>query len=104
MYPESALYLQDSKLLITTDSIQNWTDWQHMSLMGKTLLWMMGFRAKLFIGKPWLKRVTPKGENMASDFNALLRIDFDHLIAAHGKPLLGEARQKVRNLVTAEFD
>ena len=56
--PEAALYLKDKQLLITTDSVQNWTDWQYMSPMGKLLLWLMGFRIGLFIGKPWLKQVT----------------------------------------------
>ena len=28
-FPEAALFLQESKLLITTDSIQYWDDWNH---------------------------------------------------------------------------
>ena len=101
--PESALFLRDKKLLITTDSIQYWTDWQHMTRTGKALLWMMGFRTGLFIGKPWLKRVSPKGDSLQEDFNALLQLEFDHLIAAHGKPLFHGAREKVRGLVDTVF-
>jgi hypothetical protein len=102
--PESALFLRDKKLLITTDSIQYWTDWQHMTRTGKALLWMMGFRTGLFIGKPWLKRVSPKGESLQEDFNALLELNFDHLIAAHGKPLFHGAREKVKSLVDTVFN
>jgi len=103
LHPESAIFLRDKKLLITTDSIQYWTDWQHMSHTGKALLWMMGFRIGLFIGIPWLKRVSPKGESLQEDFNALLALDFDHLIAAHGKPLFHDAKEKVRDLVDKTF-
>jgi hypothetical protein len=103
LYPESALLLRDKKLLITCDSIQYWTDWQHMTRTGKALLWMMGFRTGLFIGKPWLKRVSPKEKSLQSDFNKLLELDFEHLIAAHGKPLLNVAKEKVSQIVANQF-
>ncbi len=103
LFPEAALLLRDQKLLITTDSLQNWTDWSHTTLSAKILLFFMGFKTKLFIGKPWLKRVTPKNESLQGDFENLLKLDFDNLIAAHGKPLLGEAREKVNEIVRAEF-
>jgi hypothetical protein len=104
LFPESALYLKDIKLLITTDSIQYWTDWHHMSVTGKMLLWAMGFRTKLFIGKPWLKKVTPKHVSLKNNFESLLNLKFEHLIGAHGKPLMGCAHEKVRDLVKMEFD
>ena len=103
LYPESALLLKDKKLLITTDSIQYWTDWQHMSVLGKIVLWVMGFRRGLFIGKPWLRRVTPKGGSLKEDFDSLLALDFNHLIAAHGKPLFHDARQNVKSLINTTF-
>lgn len=103
LHPESALLLRDKKLLITCDSIQYWTDWQHMTGAGKALLWMMGFRMGLFIGKPWLKRVSPRGASLEDDFNNLLKLDFDHLIAAHGKPLFNHAKEDLRHIVTSTF-
>lgn len=104
LYPEAALLLQNKKLLITTDSIQYWTDWKNMTSTGKALLWLMGFRTGLFIGKPWLKRVSPRNESLQEDFENLLKLDFDHLIAAHGKPLLYNAKEKVEALVNKVFN
>lgn len=104
LFPESALYLKDTKLLITTDSIQYWTDWQYMSVTGKLLLWTMGFRTELFIGKPWLKRVTPNQGSLKNDFESLLTLNFEHLIGAHGKPLMNCAHGKVKDLIKMAFD
>ncbi len=103
LFPEAALLLRDHKLLITTDSIQNWTDWSYTNLPAKILLFFMGFRIKLLIGKPWLKRVTAKNKNMQEDFENLLKLDFDNLIAAHGTPLLGGAHERLKKIVKAEF-
>ncbi len=103
LFPEAALLLRDQKLLITTDSIQNWTDWSFTTLPAKILLFCMGFKTKLLIGKPWLKRVTPKNQSMLEDFESLLKLDFENLIAAHGKPLLGEARTRLNEIVKTEF-
>src|SRR6218665_873433 len=57
-FPEAALFLEDHQLLITTDSIQYWNDWKHISFLSKIILSLMGFRLGLFIGGPWLKRAS----------------------------------------------
>jgi len=103
IHPEAALLLKDKKLLITTDSVQNWTDWSHTSGPAKLLLRLMGFKLRLLIGKPWLKRVTPTGKSMLCDFEALLKLEFDSLVAAHGKPLLANAHAKLSAVVSETF-
>ncbi len=92
-YPEAAVLLHKHKLLITTDSIQYLSDWSYTTPFTKMVLKLMGFKLGLVIGKPWLKRFTPKGGSLKSDFDQLLELDFDNLVAAHGSPLQGGAKK-----------
>ncbi|WP_228133148.1 hypothetical protein [Alkanindiges illinoisensis] len=102
-YPEAALFIRSAKLLITTDSIQYWTNWKYMSFATKIILFIMGFRLGLFIGGPWLKRVTPKGKSLQTDFENLLQLDFDALIAAHGTLLKSNAKTQLIDVVRRKF-
>lgn len=102
-YPEAALFIKSAKLLITTDSIQYWTNWKYMSFVTKIILLIMGFRLGLFIGGPWLKRVTPQGKSLQTDFENLLQLDFDALIAAHGTLLKTNAKAQLINVVKRKF-
>lgn len=63
----------------------------------------MGFRLGLLIGGPWLKRVTPKGSSLMPDFEKLLTLDFDSLIAAHGGLLRGGAKEQLKKVVNETF-
>jgi len=102
-YPEAALLLKDHNLLITTDSIQNLTNWTHTTFLTKIVLKLMGFKKELLIGKPWIKRVTPKGGSMRDDFDRLLMLDFEHIIAAHGTLLRGNAKSELKQVVNKTF-
>lgn len=102
-YPEAALLIKSKKLLITTDSIQYWTDWKYMTFLSRIILFMMGFRLRLFIGGPWLKRVTPQGQSLQTDFEKLLELDFDALIAAHGTLLKSHAKSQLNSVVQQNF-
>lgn len=102
-YPEAALLLKDCQLLITTDSIQNLTDWSYTTLFTQFMLKLMGFKLGLIIGKPWLKRVTPKGGSMLGDFEKLMELDFKHIIAAHGTPLRETAKQQLKHVMSETF-
>jgi len=101
--PEAILYIEDKKLLITTDSIQFWSDWKYFSFLSKIIIYLMGFRLGLFIGGPWLKRVTPKSASLKNDFDRLLQLDFQHLVAAHGTVLENSAKEKSVNIVKKQF-
>lgn len=103
LYPEAALLIKSVKLLITTDSVQYWSDWKYMSFPTKIILWLMGFRVGLFLGGPWLKRVTPKDKNLESDFEQLLNLEFEHLVAAHGTVLMTNAKQQLMEVVKRTF-
>lgn len=84
IFPEAALLIKEHKLLITTDSIQYYSDWSYFTWFTKFAFKLLGFKTGLNIGRPWLKRVTPKGETLIKDFQALLTLDFEAIIAAHG--------------------
>lgn len=92
-YPEAALLLKDHKLLITTDSVQYHADWSYFTFLTKFAFKLLGFKLGINIGPPWLKRVTPKGGSMMADFDKLLELDFDAIIAAHGLQLESGAKE-----------
>lgn len=102
-YPEAALLLKEHKLLITTDSIQYHADWSYFSWFTKFVFKLLGFKKGINIGPPWLKRVSPKGGSMKKDFDELLKLDFDGLIAAHGKLLETGAKQHLKNEMLSVF-
>lgn len=91
-YPEACLLLKNLKLLIATDSIQYWANWSYTTFLTRCVLRMMGFRLTLLIGGPWLKRVTPDGGSLVADFDRLLRLDFEHVVGAHGQLLHDAAK------------
>lgn len=103
-YPEAALLIKPLKLLITTDSVQYWSDWRYFTPATKLIVKLMGFRLGLLIGGPWLKRVTPKGQSLEQDFAKLLTLDFDSLVAAHGTPLKSGAKQQLTAIVKQTFN
>jgi hypothetical protein len=102
-FPEAALLLKTHKLLITTDSVQHFVDGGFTSLPAKIILRLMGFKKELLIGKPWIKRVTPKGGSMRGDFERLLELDFVHLVAAHGTLLRDNAKTTLKQVVANTF-
>lgn len=102
-FPEAALLLKQHKLLITTDSIQYWSDWSYTSAFTRLVLRLMGFRLTLLIGGPWLKRVTPKGSSLIHDFEKLQTLDFENIIAAHGGLLRGNAKAMLKEAMVKAF-
>lgn len=103
-YPEAALLIKPLKLLITTDSVQYWSDWSYFTPATKFVVKLMGFGLGLFIGGPWLKKVTPKGKSLKQDFAKLLTLDFDNLISAHGKPLKSGVKNDLAAVVKKTFN
>ncbi|MDE2420605.1 MAG: hypothetical protein KGO49_05430 [Gammaproteobacteria bacterium] len=103
-YPEAALLIQPLRLLITTDSVQYWSDWSYFTPATKLIVKLMGFRLGLLIGGPWLKRVTPKGKSLQQDFAKLLTLDFDSLVSAHGAPLKSGAKQELTAVIKKTFN
>nr|WP_282615526.1 hypothetical protein [Pseudomonas violetae] len=102
-FPEACLLLEDLKLLITTDSIQYWADWSYTTFLTRCILQLMGFKLTLLIGGPWLKRVTVQGGSLASDFEKLLALDFEHIVGAHGQVLREAAKPMLKAAIRKSF-
>ena len=103
--PEAALIAdRDGGVLITCDSVQNWSDLEGCSLLAKGVTVAMGFNKRpANIGPPWKKMQTPEGGSLEADYRRLLEEPFDHLIGGHGKPLRGGAKAALTETVRAVF-
>ena len=55
-------------------------------------------------GPIWLKRMTPPGASLQSEFERLLELDFDALLSAHGTFLNQGAKAAVRGAVAHAFE
>ena len=95
-FPEAAILIRaHGGLLITCDSVQHWTDWSYCTLLAKTVVRIFGFSLRTLIGTFWLKYITPKGGSLKPDFERLLKLEFKHLIGAHGRLCRDRARDQV---------
>lgn len=102
-YPEAAVLLKEHKLLITTDSVQYHSDWSYFTGLTKLVFKLLGFKLGINIGPPWLKRVTRKGASLKSDFEKLLTLEFDSIVAAHGLQLKTGAKFALEQEVNRTF-
>jgi len=91
-------------ILITCDAVQHWTTTKGCSPLARVAAHLIGFRRRpAQIGPPWRKRMTPNGGSLKSDFERLAELNFAHLIAAHGEPLLDSARQDLIATISATY-
>jgi len=65
-------------------------------LLSKTVIKMFGFSLRTLIGSFWLKSMTPKGGSLKPDFDRLLKLEFKHLIGAHGRLCVERAHEEVQ--------
>lgn len=92
---EAALVVQQAEgnLLVTCDSVQNWTDTDGCSLVGALATRAMGLVSPAKIGPMWLKAMAgDRPQVLRPDFDRLQQLDFAHLIAGHGSLLRDGAR------------
>ncbi|MBW2420473.1 MAG: hypothetical protein JRH19_18170 [Deltaproteobacteria bacterium] len=102
--PESALLIRrDPAILLTCDAIQHYGDYRHNTLLARLVLPLIGFPKTTLVGPIWLKFMTPEGGSLKSEFERLLSLDFDRLLAAHGSLLDGGARDAVAAAVRKAF-
>ena len=97
--PEGAILLQRSKnVLLTCDGIQSYStapNKPHTNLITRLLMPFIGFPNKTLIGPAWIKLLVEDKEGIKSEFERLLQLDFDQLIAAHGTFLPSGAHAEV---------
>lgn len=103
--PEGALVVDRGPgLLVTCDSVQNWTDTEGCSLAAKAVVTAMGFtKYTPNIGPPWRKAMTKEGGSLQADFERLLEEPFDAIIGGHGKPMVSGAKAALAATVAATF-
>lgn len=88
--PEAVLLLErDGGVLVTGDSLQNWgkTD-EFFSLAAKLMMPFMGFVKPFNVGPGWLKQ----GKPSAASLRGLGALAFEHVLPAHGAPVIGGAK------------
>ena len=102
--PEAALLLHDAPgILLTCDAIQHYGDYTHNNLMARLAMPFIGFPKTTVLGPFWLKMATPGDGSLRGEFDRLLELDFDALIAAHGTYLPSGAKAAVRRAVDNAF-
>jgi hypothetical protein len=102
--PESILLLKKSGgILLTCDAIQHYGDYRHNNLPARLLLPWIGFPKTTLIGPIWLKMMTPEGGSLKSEFERLLRWEFDGLLSAHGSYLRSGAHGAVATALKRSF-
>jgi len=99
--PEGILHLdRDGGILITCDSIQNWIEpdrfFDDASI---ERMKPAGFFAPANIGPGWMQACQPK----PSDFEALQKLEYKHLLSAHGTPLKDTAHEKIGATIARVF-
>jgi hypothetical protein len=102
---EAALLVERGDgILITGDSVHNWTDTAGCSPPAKLVTRLMGFlKRPAQIGPPWRKLMTPEEGTLRPDFERLANLDFAHIVPAHGRPLLNTAKRDLRATIEATF-
>lgn len=90
--PAEAVLLIDREggIIVSGDCLQNWaTADRYFNLPAKLVMRAMGFIKPHNIGPGWLKMAKPD----PSEIKALLDLQFEHVLPAHGAPVVGNARR-----------
>jgi hypothetical protein len=92
--PEALLVLERAGgIVISGDCLQNWsTTDAYFNWPAKIMMRMMGFIKPHNIGPGWLKMTKPR----ADELRGILDLPFDHVMPAHGAPVVGGAKTAFR--------
>lgn len=96
--PKEALLLleRDGGILISGDCLQNWSETdQYFSFLAKKMMKKAGFIKAHNVGPGWLKFAKPDKTEMKN----LLNVEFQNLLPAHGKPVIGSAKDRYREVL-----
>lgn len=104
---EGAILLERSRnILITCDAIQSYTTaphTPHTNWLTRKMMPFIGFPRKTLIGPIWVKLLVTDKAAIQKEFERLLTLDFDQLIAAHGTFLETNAHAEVKQAVKTIF-
>jgi hypothetical protein len=90
--PEALLLIgREGGVVVSGDCLQHWhqTD-AYFSWLGTLMMKMMGFIKPHNIGPGWLKQAAPP----PGDLRGILGLEFEHVLPAHGAPVLGAAKTR----------
>jgi len=92
--PEGLLVLaREGGVVVAGDCLQHWARPDaYFSLLGRVMMRMMGFIQPHNVGPAWLKQAKP----LASELLGILELEFEHVLPAHGAPVLGGAKPAYR--------
>lgn len=92
--PEAALLLKRAGgILVTGDSLQNTPEAdEFVNLPVRLIMREMGFFKACNVGPGWLQFAKPE----SSEVSSILDLDFEHVLPAHGKAVIGHAKEKYR--------
>lgn len=94
--PEGLLLLERPEaegVLVAGDCLQNWqTTDEYFSFLGRLMMKSMGFITPHNVGPAWLKNTKPP----AAHLHGILNLPFNHVLPAHGTPVLGDAKAGYR--------
>lgn len=85
-------------VIISGDCLQNWREAdQYFSFLGKIMMRLAGFIKPYNLGPGWLKMAKPR----TKEIKDILKIQFQHVLPAHGVEVIGNARDLYRNAIDA---
>ena len=92
--PEALLLLpRNGGVVIAGDCLQNWAGVDaHFNGLGRMMMRMMGFIKPYNIGPGWLKQGKPPKPQLRK----ILELEFANVLPAHGRPVIGGARDHFR--------
>ena len=70
---------------------------QYFNFLGKIGLRLLGFMNPVQLGPAWVKQLKPDKE----EIRGILDLEFDHVLPAHGRPVVGGAKEKFRPSIEA---
>lgn len=93
--PPEALLLLDREggVVVAGDCLQNWAETdRYFSGLGKVMMKWMGFIRPHNVGPAWLKQTKPD----PAELRGILELPFEHVLPAHGAPVVNGAREAYR--------
>lgn len=98
LMPEAAILIEYDHVLLTCDSVQHWDTKCHpyTNIPALAFLTVKGFKHPCQIGPPWMKKQTPEGATLKSDFERLIKLPFKHLLGPHGGVALDTAPEMLQ--------
>lgn len=89
---------REGGVLVTGDSLQNWASTDaYFSLLGKAMMRVMGFLKPCNVGPGWLRGARPTPASV----ERLKELEFEHVLPAHGIPVIGDAKAKFTPAIEA---